>query len=123
MARRKTLLDELHEEIAANPVMNEAYQKELARLRLANQILEVRQVAGMSQQDLAERIGTKQSAIARMERGNYTGYTVSTLAKIAAAVGRHLEIGFTPIGRRRARREREARTARTAGRVFHRSTP
>lgn len=101
MAKRKTLLDELHEEIAANPVMNETYQRELARLRLANQILKVRQRAGLSQEALAKRIGTKQSAVARMERGDYTGYTVSTLAKIAAAAGRHLDVRFVPVTRRR----------------------
>ena len=100
MAKRKTLLDELQDEIAGNPVMNEAYQKELARLELANQILEARQRAGLSQAQLAERIGTKQPAVARMERGDYKGHSVGTLAKIAVATGTHMEIRFTrPAGR------------------------
>lgn len=104
-AKRKTLLDELHKEIAANPVMNETYQRELARLELANQILEARQRAHLSQAQLAEMVGTKQPAIARMERANWTSYNVSTLAKIATATGTNLKIEFEPRqGRRRAGR-------------------
>ncbi|HEY7648155.1 MAG TPA: XRE family transcriptional regulator [Methylomirabilota bacterium] len=95
-AKRKTLLDELHEEIAANPVMNETYQRELARLEIANQILEARQRARLSQAQLAARVGTKQPAIARMEQAHYTSYNVSTLAKIAAATGSRLELRFVP---------------------------
>ncbi len=101
MARRKTLLDELHEEITANPVMNETYQAELARLELANQILDARQRAGLTQAQLAERIGTKQPAVARMERGDYQGHNVGTLAKIAIATGTHVEIRFTRPARAR----------------------
>jgi ribosome-binding protein aMBF1 (putative translation factor) len=104
MARRKTLLEELREEIAASPVMSEVYQREVQRLRLANQILEVRQRAGLSQEALAERIGTKQSAVARMERGDYMGYTVSTLAKIAAAADSSLDVRFVPRSSARRRR-------------------
>ena len=96
MAKRKTLLDELHEEVAANPVMNETYQRELARLEIANQILQARQRAHMSQAELAERIGTKQTGVARMERAGYAGFTVSTLAKIAVATGRQLEVRLRP---------------------------
>src|SRR5262245_50859221 len=102
MRKRKSLLEELQANVTANPVTNEIYQRELARLRLANQILEVRHRAGLSQEALAERIGTKQSAVARMERGGYTGYTVSTLAKIAAATGLQLDVRF--VGRPRQRR-------------------
>jgi ribosome-binding protein aMBF1 (putative translation factor) len=96
MTKRKTLLEELHEEIAANPAMNETYQRELARLEISNQILRARQHAKLSQADLADRIGTKQAGVARMERADYTGFTVSTLAKIAVATGLQLEVRLRP---------------------------
>jgi transcriptional regulator with XRE-family HTH domain len=54
-------------------------------------IADARKRAGLSQAQLAERIGTKQTGVARMERAGTTGFTTTTLAKIAAATG--LEAG------------------------------
>ncbi len=42
MTRRKTLLEELHEEIAREPLRQKRYERELARLQLANRILKIR---------------------------------------------------------------------------------
>ena len=97
MAKRRTLMDELRQEISGDAELNAAYQKELARLRLASQIQTLRRQRGLSQAALAERIGTKQTGVARMEREGYTGYNVGTLAKIAAAMGSHLEVRLVPM--------------------------
>ncbi len=99
MAKRKTLMDEIHEELRGNRALNAVYQRELTRLQLADQIARVREKRKLSQAQLAKRIGTQQSAVARMEQSTYQGYTVATLAKIAAAVGKHLEVRFVPTGR------------------------
>lgn len=96
MAKRKTLMDEIRDELAQDRELHSAYQRELARLKLANQIATLRQHAGLSQAQLAERIGTKQAGVARMERASYAGFTVTTLAKIAAATGATLDIRLTP---------------------------
>ena len=96
MARRKTLMDEIHEELAKDRELNALYQRELARLQIANQIAKLREHAGISQAELARRIGTKQAGVARMERTSYRGYTVGTLAKIAAATGARLEVKLVP---------------------------
>lgn len=99
MAKPKTLMDEIRQELTSDPELNELYFRELVRLQLANQIVKLRERAGLSQAALARRIGTKQAGIARMERSTYRGYTVSTLAKIAAAAGARLEVRFVPTGR------------------------
>jgi ribosome-binding protein aMBF1 (putative translation factor) len=104
VARRKTLLDEIHEELRRDPELRELYQRELAGLRLANQIAQARERAGLSQDALAKKIGTKQAGIARMERESYRGYTVGTLAKIAAATGSRLEVRLIPGDRGRTTR-------------------
>ena len=96
MARRKTLMDEIRAELRRDRELNALYQKELAKLQIANQIAKLREWAGLSQADLARRIGTKQTGIARMERSDYNGYTVTTLAKIAAATGARLEVRLVP---------------------------
>jgi DNA-binding XRE family transcriptional regulator len=100
MAKRKTLMDEIHDELRGDRQLNAAFQRELARLQLANQILALRGEHKLSQAQLARRIGTHQSAIARMEQNTYRGYTVATLAKIAAAAGKQLEVRFVPRGRK-----------------------
>jgi predicted XRE-type DNA-binding protein len=98
--RRATLMDEIHDELRGDRELNAAFQRELTRLQLANQIVKLREEGKLSQTQLARRIGTHQSAIARMEQNTYRGYTVATLAKIAAAAGKHLEVRFVGGGRR-----------------------
>jgi predicted transcriptional regulator len=100
MAKRKTLMHDIHDELRSNRALGALYQRELARLQLANQIAKLRGKRKLSQAQLAKRIGTQQSAVARMEQSTYRGYTVSTLAKIAAAVGKTLEVRFVANNRR-----------------------
>jgi len=103
MARRPTLMDEIRAEVAQDRDLNAAFQRELTRLQLANQIADARKRAGLSQAQLAERIGTKQTGVARMERAGTTGFTTTTLAKIAAATGSKLEVQLTSRAPRRRR--------------------
>ena len=67
-------------------------RRQLEGLKLADQIASARARSGLSQAGLAGKLGTKQAGVARMERATYTGYTVGTLARIAAATGANLEI-------------------------------
>jgi ribosome-binding protein aMBF1 (putative translation factor) len=76
---------------------------------VAQLIYAARTKAGLSQSDLAERIGTKQSVISRLEDADYEGHSLSVLQRIAAALGRCLEIRFQP--RAKAGRGRKADTA------------
>lgn len=65
------------------------------KFRLATAIRKAREHAGLSQAALAKRIGTKQSAISRVESGVYRSVpSLSFLQKIAAACGAHLGITF-----------------------------
>lgn len=59
--------------------------RELIRLRIEN---------GLTQKDLADLIGTKQSAISRLENGSYNP-SIGFLNKIAHAVGKELHISIT----------------------------
>lgn len=95
-------MDEFREELKTDQDLNQNYQRELAKLKLANQILAARQHARLSQAALAKRIGTQQTGVARMENAGYASYTVTTLAKIAAATGSRLEVRLVPTGRRLA---------------------
>jgi len=73
------------------------YQAELARLapyeEIARQVIRLRMNNSLSQEALAELVGTKKSAISRLESGHHAP-TVATLRKIATAFERKLVISF-----------------------------
>jgi ribosome-binding protein aMBF1 (putative translation factor) len=56
------------------------------RTRLVRELAEQRQTAGLSQTEIAARMGTSQSAVARLESGT-ADVRASTLERYAAAVG------------------------------------
>jgi len=56
------------------------------RTRLVRELAEQRQASGLSQTEIAARMGTSQSAVARLESGT-TDVRASTLERYAAAVG------------------------------------
>lgn len=62
---------------------------------LATQIIGARAKAGLSQAELAQRMETSQSTIARLESGRAQP-SVRTLAKLAAATGTKLQISLLP---------------------------
>lgn len=63
------------------------------QLEIAYQILQLRKKKKMSQKELAEKIGTTQSNIARIEAGQQN-FTTNTLNKIAFAFNLDLKISF-----------------------------
>jgi transcriptional regulator with XRE-family HTH domain len=64
---------------------------------VAQLIYEARTTRGLTQKELADRIGTKQSAIARLEDADYDGHSLSMLQKIAGALNQRVEIKFSEI--------------------------
>ena len=64
---------------------------------VAQLIYEARASRGLTQKELADRIGTKQSAIARLEDADYDGHSLSMLQKIAGALNQKVEIKFLEI--------------------------
>jgi len=69
---------------------------------VAQLIYDVRIKAGLTQKQLADLVGTKQSAIARLEDADYDGHSLSMLQRIAAALGHKVEIRLKPADRKEA---------------------
>ncbi len=69
-----------------------AYEDEARISAFRTLVYRLRTAAGLTQADLAHRMGTTQSAIARMEGGG-TRPTLATLEKLAVAVGGELVVG------------------------------
>ena len=76
---------------------SEAYREELHRIApyegIARIVIERRAALGLTQQELARRIGTSHSVISRIESGQHPT-SVTTLRRLAEAFGTHLVIGF-----------------------------
>ena len=63
-------------------------------LALGQLIYDLRSEAGLSQRALAERMGTTQSVISRLEEGGGARNRLDTLARVATALDRHLVVSF-----------------------------
>ena len=71
-------------------------EREREKLNIAQQIYDLRTKAGLTQKQLADLVGTTQSVISRLEDADYNGYSLPTLAKIAIAFHRKVEVSFVP---------------------------
>ncbi len=71
---------------------------ELERLnaRVAQLIYDLRTEANLTQKELAQRVGTTQSVISRLEDADYEGHSLSMLSRIAAALQQQLIVDFVP---------------------------
>ena len=79
-----------------NPELRRLSEEARINAAVAQLIYAARNKAGLSQAELAERIGTKQSVISRLKDADYEGYSLSMLHRIAAALGQCVGIRFLP---------------------------
>lgn len=78
-----------------DPERKAALQEERVNAEVARLIHEMRNAAGLSQQQLAELIGTTQSVISRLEDADYEGRSLSLLERIATALNQKLTVVMT----------------------------
>jgi DNA-binding XRE family transcriptional regulator len=74
----------------------EAYESLEIEYALADQMLDARAKAGLTQDDVASIMGTTKSAVSRLESGGKHTPSLATLKKYAKAVGCKLEIKLVP---------------------------
>ena len=65
-----------------------------ARQDIAAQLRQVRKEQGMTQERLAEKVGTRKSNISRLESGRYNP-SLDFLEKVAGGLGREIEVKVT----------------------------
>ncbi|MCE5262514.1 MAG: helix-turn-helix transcriptional regulator [Deltaproteobacteria bacterium] len=92
-SRVRTFQSRLQEDMK-DPEFTTHFQEERQALKLALKIAELRNQKGLSQKELARLMGTSQQAISRIESGEYEGFTLKTLEKIAEATGMRVKIEF-----------------------------
>lgn len=74
-----------------DPANAEEIDQMFARMKLVEDLYKARHDAGLTQQEVADRMGAKQSYVAELERGR-KNVTLSTLVKYAAACGKKVAI-------------------------------
>ena len=84
---------DLHGKWGRDPEYRAAYDALGPEFELARALIEVRSRAGLTQAQLAKRMKTTQSVVARMEGGRVRPST-KTLEKVARATGTRLKISF-----------------------------
>jgi DNA-binding XRE family transcriptional regulator len=89
----RTFRSRLREDLK-DPEFKAHYQEERQALKLAMKIAKLREKKGLSQQQMAKLMGTSQQAVSRIESGEYEGFTLKTLEKIAEATGTKVKIEF-----------------------------
>lgn len=95
---KRTTWDEAKARRADSPERRRGYERAGRAIRLAIEIRALREKKGLSQRELAELVGTTQSAIARLESGHISP-TLPTLDRIAAALGAEVTVTITDIDR------------------------
>jgi len=98
MAERKTsnaleLLDRL---IGDDSEVRAMIGEERVNALVAREIHELRTSRSLSQTQLAELVGTRQSAIARLEDADYEGHSLRMLRRVAEALHAHLTVHLVP---------------------------
>jgi len=84
--------------VKGRPEMEALLAEEETKMDVAEQIHRLRTEAGLTQKELAEKIGTTASVICRLENADYEGHSLSMLRRIAAALNRQIKISFVPLG-------------------------
>jgi transcriptional regulator with XRE-family HTH domain len=93
---------ELVKKMLKQPAVKAEYDAQAEEFSLLDELLKARRRAGLTQAEVAARMGTKTPAVARLEAGGGSRQhspSVTTLRKYAAAVGCRLEIRLRPRSR------------------------
>jgi ribosome-binding protein aMBF1 (putative translation factor) len=83
--------------IKNDPAIQDLLREASLNAKVAQLIYTARKQAGLTQQQLADLIQTKQSVIARLEDADYEGHSLSMLQRIGEALGQRIEIKMVPV--------------------------
>ena len=86
----------MHRMVGESPTAARLLEEARVNAAVAQLIYSERTKAGLSQAELAEQIGTKQSVISRLEDADYEGHSLTMLQRIATALDQSVEIRFQP---------------------------
>ncbi len=87
----------LHDRLVGNDkIKAEILEEERTNTEVASLIYNLRHEAGITQQELADRINTTKSVVSRLESADYSGHSLSMLKRIASALDQKIQLSFIP---------------------------
>jgi len=102
--KKKDALDQLIDKfVADDPGRRALLDEEIVNVEAAQLVYDLRKRAGLSQRELAKKVGTTASVICRMEQADYES-SLPMLRRIAGALNRRLELRAVPVRPRTTRR-------------------
>jgi ribosome-binding protein aMBF1 (putative translation factor) len=112
MARTRNLADVIRAKLANNAKLAEAVEQEAFNADIAMKVYQARTEAGLTQEQLAARIGTRQSVISRIEDADYKGHSLRILKQIAGALDQNLRVEFCGQSQKASHTRRRRSSAR-----------
>jgi ribosome-binding protein aMBF1 (putative translation factor) len=100
MAKTKNALKMIDRLIGSDAELRQMVADETINASVARMVYNARMKAGLTQQALADLIGTKQPVIARLEDADYEGHSLTMLNRIARALNHRLTLRMEPDTRR-----------------------
>lgn len=89
---KMTNFDSYLEKNLENPAFAARFSEAGAAWEVALQIVQLREAAGLSQKELADRIGSTQQQISRLESASYDGHSLRMLRRVADALGARVKV-------------------------------
>ncbi len=100
-----------------DPDFAAAVEAELQAMRIEQELVALRNASGLSQRQLAAKLGVKQPVISRLEAGKSRNIGLQTLVRAVKALNGRIEVLIRPAVRRgRTRRRRSVAPPRAADR-------
>jgi len=87
-------VDILNDVLGKDPERRDRIEQTKQDMAIGLQIYKARKAAGLTQAELAERVGTTQSIISDLEDAEYQGHSMSMLRRVAAALGLEVRVQF-----------------------------
>jgi predicted XRE-type DNA-binding protein len=82
--------------IHQSPAFQAQVEEELAAINVAQDLVALRESRGLSQAQLADRLGITQSAIAQLESAQPKNVELRTLVRVETALGGHVDVSIRP---------------------------
>ena len=92
MPKTKNAIEILKRRRAKDAELQKLYEEEKASFHVALAIRKAREEEGLTQEEVARKVGTTQSVISRLEDADYEGHSLSMLQRIAEALNRRLSV-------------------------------
>lgn len=92
MKKTSSAVEILRRHVDKDPELKALVTEARMHRQIAELIRQLREAEGLSQEELAKRVHTSQSTIARLEDPDYGGHSLSMLARVLSSLGRDMEV-------------------------------